>query len=173
MTIFAKSPVELTTENFAPFGRVLEPHAPQYSKSGAGWACYSNIDRIHPDAPLMVGLVYCQEIPNVITALEAHTSREELLWATTRDLYMAVAEPFDLNDPQRKPRADSCVIFRIKAGQAMVIGKGVWHSPAFSVTGEPAYYYFLVEDKPDSINQDANPWIEFADCQGIRLTPER
>ncbi len=169
----AKTPLDLTAETFALYGRVLEPHCQKPSKAGTGWSCYSNIDRLTPTAPLMAGLVFCQAMPPVITALEAHTSREELLWAATEDLYMAVAEPLAIDDPQRKPAANCCEIFRIKAGQAVIIAKGVWHSPAFSATGKPAHYFFLVEDKPDAIDQDAAPWIEFADSETICLASEK
>lgn len=167
MQILPIDVMEITTENFAPYGRVLEPHTDFPTKSGENWRCFSDVDRLRPDSELMAGIVYCNAIPDVITGLEAHTSREELLWSTDRDILMVVAEPDDLEIPERKPDSEKTKVFLIKAGQAVIIGKGVWHSPAFSADGKEAKYFFLVEAKEDSIDQDAAPWISFKNGVGI------
>jgi len=165
-------PIELTLltkENFAPYGRVLEPHTTQPTKSGEGWSCFSDIDRMTPDVPLMVGLVYCGKMPERISSLEGHTSREELLWATDKDLIMVVSEPEEIDNKERKPSIAKTKAFLIKKGEAVIIGKGTWHSPAFSADGEEAKYFFLVEAKADSVDQDSAPWICFDDGNEIMV----
>lgn len=156
----------LTVEAFAPFGRVLEnlPHAP--TKDGEGWSCHSPVDFMITDAPLGVGIVYCSETPARVDSLERHVSREELLWATTEDLLMAVDLPIHLGDPEARPSADTTRVFRIRAGQAMIINRGTWHSPAYAVRGE-SRYFFLVERKPDLVDQDKAPWIPFRGDEAI------
>lgn len=169
MKVFPLKLKDLTTDSFAAFGRVLMPHTDIPTKSGEGWICFSDIDRINPDVPLMVGKVFCSKAPDIIDSLEGHTSREELLWATEKDIVMVVAEPEDINDVNRKPDVSKTSVFHIRKGQAVIIGKGTWHSPAFSLDGSQAEYFFLVEAKKDSIDQDDNPWIQFRDDSAIAI----
>ncbi len=152
---------EITKETFLPYGRLIEEYGEIPTKSGEGWKCFSDVERIYPNAPLMAGIVYCTKVPEVITGLEAHTSREELLWATDKDIIMVVSQPFDLKNPKRQPDVNYTEAFLIKAGQAVIMSKGTWHSPAFSYDGTTAKYFFLVEMKKDDIDQDAAPWISF------------
>lgn len=160
-------PLPLTVESFAPFGRVLEnlPHAP--TKDGDGWSCHSPIDFMITDAPLGVGIVYCSAAP-AIDSLERHVSREELLWATTEDLVMLADLPVHLGDPDAKPVFETARAFHIRAGQAMIINRGTWHSPAFAVSGE-SKYFFLVERKADLVDQDSAPWIPFRGGESITI----
>lgn len=160
-------PEELTTESFAPYGRVLEVPDHACTKQGAGWVCWSPVDFMLPDAPVGVGIVRCGQAPQ-ITALERHVSREELLWTTTRDVVMAVDLPVRLGDALARPNIETTRVFRIKAGQAVIIARGTWHSPAFAVQGE-AEYFFLVEQKADLVDQDAQPWIDFAGGETLEI----
>lgn len=160
-------PEELTTESFAPYGRVLEVPDHACTKQGAGWVCWSPVDFMLPDAPVGVGIVRCGQAPQ-ITALERHVSREELLWTTTRDVVMAVDLPVRLGDALARPNIETTRVFRIKAGQAVIIARGAWHSPAFAVQGE-AEYFFLVEQKADLVDQDAQPWIAFAGGETLEI----
>lgn len=155
-----KDIIELTPEAFAPFGRVLEPHG-EVTKQGGGWRCWSPVDFMTPTAPMGVGIVESGEFPAAVDALERHVSREELLWATTGDLLMAVDLPLRMGDAAARPDARTATVFRIRAGQALILARGVWHSPAFAAAGS-ARYFFAVEFKPDFIDQDAQPWIRFA-----------
>ena len=156
-------PTPLSKEAFAPYGRILEIPQTAPTKWGEGWTCFSDVDRLYPTSPLMVGIVRCERLPSEIRALEAHTSREEMLWAIDQPLIMVVSTPLALADPQRRPSGSDAQAFLIQPGQAVILAKGTWHSPAFSANGTPAVYYFLVEAKTDSIDQDAAPWIPFDD----------
>lgn len=109
-------PEELTTESFAPYGRVLEVPDHACTKQGAGWVCWSPVDFMLPDAPVGVGIVRCGQAPQ-ITALERHVSREELLWTTTRDVVMAVDLPVRLGDALARPNIETTRVFRIKRGR--------------------------------------------------------
>ena len=152
-------PEELTMQSFAPYGRVLEVPDHACTKQGAGWVCWSPVDFMLPDAPVGVGIVRCGQAPH-ITAMERHVSREELLWTTTRDGVMAVDLPVRLGDALARPTIDTTRVFRI--------ARGAWHSPAFAVQGE-AEYFFLVEQKADLVDQDAQPWIAFAGGETLEI----
>lgn len=162
------TPLPLTPQSFAPFGRVLDNYDGPCTKEGENWICYSPVDFLMPDVPMGVGIVYCNTPPTSISALERHVSREELLWATTQDLVMAVDLPIFMGDENALPDAETCKVFLIKAGQAIIINRGTWHSPCFAVEGK-AKYYFLVERKPDLIDQDAQPWIPFQGGETISI----
>ena len=153
----------LTAQSFAPYGRLLEQVGDTPTKAGSGWRCFSQVDFLQPhNAPLGVGIVYCGELPGPITELERHVSREELLWATGSDLLMCVDVPMHLGTPNARPSVETAKVFRIKAGQAVIIARGTWHSPAFAEHGE-AKYFFLVESAKDLVDQDDAPWIPFRD----------
>ena len=81
---------------------------------------------------------------------------------------MAVDLPVRLGDALARPNIETTRVFRIKAGQAVIIARGAWHSPAFAVQGE-AEYFFLVEQKADLVDQDAQPWIDFAGGETLEI----
>ena len=151
---------ELTKESFAPYGRVVFPYRNTITKAGEGWKCCSPMDFVLPDAPMGIGVVYSEELPEKITAMERHVSREEVLWAAKEDLIMLADIPAFLGSFTAKPNPETVKAFRIPAGTVIIIGRGAWHSPAFAVKGTAAYY-FMVEKKKDFIDQDENPWIPF------------
>lgn len=159
---------QLTAESFAPYGRVIEHLDHPCTKSGPGWGCFSPVDFMLPDAPLGVGIVHCERVPEELEALERHVSREELLWTTTENLVMAVDLPIHLGDEYARPNADTTKVFLLKAGQAVILNRGTWHSPAFTLEGESTYF-FLVEWKKDLIDQDAQPWIPFQNEERISV----
>ena len=159
--------VELTDVSFGPYGRVLDNLDRAPTKSGEGWTCYSQVDFLMPKAPMGIGVVYCSEIPDEINAMERHVSREEMLWATTEDVLMCVDLPIHLGDAAARPNVDTAKVFRIRAGQAVIISRGTWHSPAFAVKGN-AKYYFLVECAKDLVDQDDAPWIPFQGDRSIK-----
>ncbi len=162
-----KDLIELAPEAFAPFGRVLEPHG-EITKQGESWQCWSPLDFMTPSAPVGVGIVTCQQFPASVDALERHVSREELLWTTTTSLVMAVDLPLHMGDAEARPNANTTQIFLLSAGQAVILARGVWHSPAFTLEGA-GRYFFAVEFKPDFIDQDKQPWIRFINGEAISL----
>ncbi|MEY8336941.1 ureidoglycolate lyase [Lachnospiraceae bacterium 62-35] len=165
------SVTELTPISFAPYGRVVENYDGAITKQGEHWICYSPVDFILPDAPMGFGIVYSDEVPEKITAMERHVSREEVLWATNEDLIMLVDLPIYLGAGDARPNPETTKAFLIKAGQVVVINRGTWHSPAFAVSGK-AKYYFMVEFKKDLIDQDHDPWIPFENDESIMVSGE-
>lgn len=162
---------ELTVESFAPYGRLVEEYGGEITKSGENWSCCSPVDFVIPQAPIGIGIVISGEVPGQITAMERHVSREEVLWATTKDLVMLVDLPVYLGVRQARPNAETTEAFLIQAGQVVVMNRGTWHSPAFSAEGK-ARYYFMVEWKKDLIDQDENPWIPFQQNEVIGIDRE-
>ncbi|RHW32841.1 hypothetical protein D1B31_21080 [Neobacillus notoginsengisoli] len=151
----------LTSNGFAPYGRVLDFDSSNPTKSGEGWTCYSPVDFLQPTSPMLgIGMVISEKYPKEVTALERHVSREELLWAAREDLVMFVDIPYKLGSESQKPNIYTTKAFLIKAGQAVIMHRGTWHSPAFALEGT-ATYYFAIEFTKDFIDQDEQPWIPF------------
>lgn len=151
----------LTVDNFAPYGRILTIEDLKPSKSGEGWVCYSPIDFMQQVKPMTgIGMVQSSVVPNRITSMERHVSREELLWSTTKSLVLIVDKPSNLGYKYAQPDAQTAKAFLIKAGQAVIMNRGTWHTPAFALDGVVTYF-FAIDTSKDFIDQEKNPWINF------------
>ncbi|WP_342565646.1 ureidoglycolate lyase [Paenibacillus sp. FSL R7-0345] len=153
---------ELTAESFAPYGKVVDIPAAESSKSGDGWDCWSYIQMLDVSEPIGFGLVVTKQRGFTVTAMERHVSREELLLTFDKEIIQPVAHCLDIDDPEEQPDPSTVKAFRIKPGQAIVIGRGVWHSPAYPAA-EDARYLFAIEKKKDTFGDEMiNPWVDFA-----------
>ncbi|MFD2332927.1 ureidoglycolate lyase [Cohnella sp. GCM10020058] len=160
---------ELTPEAFAPYGKVIDLPDGDPSKSGDGWDCWSYIQMLDVSVPIGFGLVVTQRRDSIVDAMERHVSREELLLTFDREIVQPVARCADIDDPEEQPDPASVRCFRIRPGQAIVIGRGVWHSPAYPA-GDDARYLFGIEKKPDKFGDEmVNPWVNFQNDDTIRF----
>lgn len=125
----------LTPEAFRPFGKVIDLPEGAPSKAGDGWDCWSYVQMMDVHEPIGMGLVVTKSREPVVASMERHVSREELLLAFDQEIIQPVAECADIDDPHECPDARTVRCFVIKPGQAIVIGRGVWHSPAYPVHG--------------------------------------
>lgn len=160
---------DLTGTAFAPYGKVIDLPADEPSKTGDGWNCWSYIQMLDLSEPIGFGLVETQQRAFVVTAMERHVSREELLLTFDREIIQPVACCNDIDDPEEQPDPATVKCFRIKPGQAIVIGRGVWHSPAYPAS-EDARYLFAIEKKKDKFGDEmVNPWVDFIGGDTIRF----
>ncbi|GGG70653.1 ureidoglycolate lyase [Paenibacillus radicis (ex Gao et al. 2016)] len=160
---------DLTAQAFAPYGKVIDLPAVDPSKSGDGWDCWSYIQMLDVSEPIGFGLVVTKQREFVVTAMERHVSREELLLTFDRELVQPVAECIDIENPEERPDPATVKCFRIKPGQAIVINRGVWHSPAYPAA-EDARYLFGIEKKKDKFGDEMiNPWVDFIAGHTIRF----
>ncbi|OBZ19303.1 hypothetical protein A8L34_07260 [Bacillus sp. FJAT-27264] len=151
----------LTKEAFEPFGKVID--LPSYAppKTGDGWDCWNYIDMLDVHEPIGFGLVITKKREFLVDAMERHVSREELLLTFDKEIIQPVALCADIDDPDEHPDASTVKCFRIKPGQAIIIGRGVWHSPAYPAHDD-ARYMFAIEKKKDKFGDEMiNPWVDF------------
>lgn len=159
--LLARVPVEdLTPETFAPYGSVIELPKVSPNKVGPGWDCWSPVGFVRAVTTVGVGIVHSQARPLVVTEMERHVSREEILWPTNTEIVQPMALPEKLDDPAAQPDPRTVRAFRIKPGQAIVMVRGAWHSPAYPLQGN-ALYFFAIENKSDDIGDNKNPWVPF------------
>lgn len=167
--LLRKVPIEdLTSEAFAPYGRVVELPKSGPNKLGPGWDCWTPVELIQATTTMGVGIVHTHERPLVITEMERHVSREELLWPTDTEVIQPMALPERLDDPTARPDPKTVRVFLIKPGQAIIMAKGAWHSPAYPLKGSAAYF-FAIETKSDDIGDDKNPWVPFPDSGYVEI----
>ncbi|WP_139997480.1 ureidoglycolate lyase [Paenibacillus paridis] len=160
---------DLTEKAFAPYGKVIDLPASEPSKAGDGWDCWSYIEMLDVTEPIGFGLVVTKRREFVVTAMERHVSREELLLTFDREIVQPVAKCIDIEDPEEHPDSSTVKCFRIKPGQAIVINRGVWHSPAYPAS-EDARYLFGIEKKKDKFGDEMiNPWVNFAGGRTVRF----
>lgn len=151
----------LTKEAFQPYGKVIDLPPGDPSKQGDGWDCWSYIEMLDVDEPVGMGLVVTRRRELVVTTMERHVSREELLLTFDKEIIQPVARCADIDDPEEQPDPLTVKCFLIQPGQAIVIGRGVWHSPAYPA-GEDARYMFAIEKKKDKFGDEmVNPWVDF------------
>ncbi|MEF2966653.1 ureidoglycolate lyase [Paenibacillus sp. M1] len=152
---------ELTEEAFRPFGKVIDLPSAAPSKTGDGWDCWSYVQMLDVDVPVGAGLVVTKEREFQVASMERHVSREELLLPFDKEIIQPVALCANIDDPDECPDPLSVKCFKIKPGQAIILGRGVWHSPAYPVVGD-ARYMFVIEKKQDKFGDEMiKPWVEF------------
>ncbi|ASN04254.1 ureidoglycolate lyase [Virgibacillus necropolis] len=151
----------LNAEDFREFGKVIDiPNTPP-PKTGEGWDCWNYLAMMDTSVPMGMGLVNTKERNFCVEAMERHVSREELLIPLEEEIIQPVAICQDINDPEERPDSNTVQCFRIKPGQGIIINKGVWHSPAYPVSGDTTYL-FAIEKKPDKFGDEmVNPWSQF------------
>lgn len=160
---------DLTGESFAPYGKVVDLPSGEPSKAGDGWDCWSYIQMLDVSEPIGFGLVNTKRREFTVTAMERHVSREELLLTFDREIIQPVARCFDIDDPEERPDPSTVKCFRIKPGQAIVIHRGVWHSPAYPAGGD-ARYLFAIEKKKDKFGDEMiHPWVDFTGGDSVRF----
>jgi ureidoglycolate lyase len=159
----------LTAERFAVYGQVVTlPHTPA-PKTGDGWDCWNYIAMMDVTVPIGMGLVVTRERGCRVDVMERHVSREELLLPFDKEIIQPVARCLDIDDPDEMPDAATVRCFRIRAGQAIIIGKGVWHSAAYPVN-EDATYLFAIEKKADKFGDEmVNPWVAFRGRESVEF----
>ncbi|RXZ78521.1 hypothetical protein EBB07_26635 [Paenibacillaceae bacterium] len=152
---------ELTQESFAPYGKVIDLPDAEPSKTGEGWDCWSYIQMLDVSEPIGFGLVVTNQREPVVTAMERHVSREELLLTFDQEIIQPVAQCLRIDDPDECPDPSTVKCFRIRPGQAIIISRGVWHSPAYPASGD-ARYMFGIEKKKDAFGDEMiHPWVDF------------
>lgn len=151
---------ELSEEAFAPYGNVVCLPNNLPTKKGQGWKCWLPVSLVSITTDLGIGLVVTQERPLVVTEMERHVSREEILWPTDKAVVQPMALPKDLDDPSAVPDPDTVCAFLIKPGQAIVMAKGAWHSAAYPIDKD-TLYFFAIEEKDDAVGDMNDPWVTF------------
>jgi ureidoglycolate lyase len=137
---------ELTPETFAPFGTVLaEPRRTQ-DADGPGWRWWAETALLSGDGrPWGVGYLDLEPAAPRFDWAERHMRTLEAIVATGGDLLAYVAPAEHPEEPLRLPGLDRFRVFRIPAGQGIVMDRGVWHGAPFAAEAATSALVLILE----------------------------
>jgi ureidoglycolate lyase len=114
-------PVEpLSEEAFAPFGRVIDTPSNEPDAVGNLWRWWGDAGLLE-DGQYAVGYLDVDPGRSGFDWAERHPDSDELVIPVCGELLVYVGEPYR--------------VFRVRAGQAVILAKGVWHGAPMAADG--------------------------------------
>lgn len=147
----------LTAEGFAPYGRVIDVPTEPAPFGGDGWGCWFPLGEVKDIDSIAVGYTESLKRDFIIEKMERHETKEEILMPLTDAIIQPMGLPENLDDPNAKPDPETVRAFLLKPGQAIIMNKGAWHSPAYSVEKDTIYVFFA------QTSGETYPWLTFKD----------
>ena len=119
---------DLTPDTFAPFGEVITQPARTKDASGPGWTWWGqNHVLTGGDRNYAIGYLDLQPAELTFDWAERHMYSDELLIPMGEDCLVYVGPPDHPEEPDRLPKLERFRVFRLRKGQGVLLGKGVWH----------------------------------------------
>jgi ureidoglycolate lyase len=124
-----KLPVlELTSAAFAPYGKVIEMPERTQDAAGTGWKWWGENVLMEGDArPYGIGYLDLQPADLRFDWAERHMRSVELLIPVSGDCLVYVGPPDHQDKPDQMPPLERFKVFRVRQGQGVLLGRGVWH----------------------------------------------
>ena len=158
---------DLTQETFAPFGEVISQPARGKDASGPGWTWWGQNHLLAGgDRTYAIGYLDLQPAELIFDWAERHMHSDELLVPMGEDCLVYVGPPDYPDQPERLPDLDRFRVFRLRRGQGVLLGKGVWHGAPMAIdkplnvtvlllkdTGSVDGYIVRFEDRPVQIER--------------------
>lgn len=156
---------DLTAQAFRPFGKIIEQPNRAEDAQGPGWTWWGeNALMENADRPYQIGYLDLKPSELKFDWAERHMRSTELIIPTGGDCLVYVAPPEYPDEPERMPAFDRFQVFKVRAGQAILLDKGVWHGAPLAIdkalnvivlllsrTGEVDLSLVRFEDNPVSI----------------------
>ena len=156
---------DLTEQVFEPFGKIIEQPTRAQDAQGPGWRWWAeNALMESEDRPYQIGYLDLKPAELKFDWAERHMRSAELIIPTGGDCLVYVAPPDYPDEPERMPPFERFQVFRVRAGQAVLLDKGVWHGAPLAIdqplnviilllsrTGEVDLSLVRFEDNPVSI----------------------
>ena len=127
---------ELAAEAFAPFGRVVDVPSGDPDAVGDPWRWWARsavLDR--GERPYAVGYLEVEPGSAGVDWAERHSRSEEMVIPLDGELLVYAAAP----------EPEGFRIFRVRPGQAVILGKGVWHGAPLAPGGRARAIVLLAE----------------------------
>ena len=119
---------ELTSDAFAPFGKVVEQPNRAHDAVGPGWTWWSENHLLEGgDRNYAIGYLDLHPAELGFDWAERHMHSDELLIPMGSDCLVYVGPPDHPEEPMHLPSLESFRVFRLRQGQGVLLGKGVWH----------------------------------------------
>lgn len=119
---------ELSPESFAAFGQVIEQPPRPNDASGPGWRWWGeNLLMAGGERNYAVGYLALEPTALCFDWAERHMHTDELVIPLAGDCMVYAAPSGFPAELGRMPPLESFRAFRVRLGQAVLFGKGVWH----------------------------------------------
>jgi ureidoglycolate lyase len=125
---------DLTVESFTPFGEVITQPARAQDAAGPGWTWWGeNHVMTGGERNYAIGYLDLQPAELSFDWAERHMHSDELLIPMGGDCLVYVGPPDHPGEPDRLPPLEHFRVFRLRQGQGVLLGKGVWHGAPMAV----------------------------------------
>jgi ureidoglycolate lyase len=120
----------LGDEAFRPYGTVLRRPPRAHDAEGPGWRWWGETETLAAaDRPYAVGFLELQPAPHRFDWAERHMRSHEAIVPLSGDCLVYVGPPGNAEDP----RHGGFEVFRVGAGQGVVLAPGVWHGAPLAI----------------------------------------
>ena len=138
---------ELTVEAFAPFGEVVKQPARGKDAQGPGWTWWGE-NHVMAGGDRSYAIGYLDLVPAELSFnwAERHMHSDELLIPMGGDCLVYVGPPDYPEEPDRLPDLERFRVFRLREGQGVLLGKGVWHGAPMALDGHLNVAVLLLKD---------------------------
>ncbi|MDQ4078266.1 MAG: ureidoglycolate lyase [Chloroflexota bacterium] len=137
----------LTTNDFAPFGQVIEQPSQPEDATGPGWQWWAETVRLEADErPYTVGYLHLRPDELRFDWAERHMRSVEMILPVGGDCLVYVGPPEYLDEPDRLPDLDRFQVFHLRRGQGVILNKGVWHGAPLALEQPVEVVVLLLED---------------------------
>jgi len=124
----------LSDETFGRYGAVLARPARRHDAEGPGWRWWAETGTLETaDQPYAVGYLDLQPAAHRFDWAERHMRSPETIVPLTGDCLIYVGPPDHPDDPARMPPTEEFQVFRVGAGQGVVLSPGVWHGAPLAI----------------------------------------
>src|SRR5688572_1398482 len=124
----------LTEQAFRSFGKVIEQPNRAEDAQGSGWKWWGeNALMESADRPYQIGYLDLKPAELKFDWAERHMRSAELIIPAGGDCLVYVAPPEYPDEPERMPAFEHFEVFRVRAGQAVLLDKGVWHGAPLAI----------------------------------------
>jgi ureidoglycolate lyase len=126
---------------FAPFGRVIDQPRRAADADGPGWSWWGE-NELLPASPVGFGIGYLRLEPSPprFDWAERHLHSPELVAPLDGECLVYTGPP----GTDDQPTADGFQVFRVMAGQAVLLSPGVWHGAPLA-TSTPVSVLVLLQ----------------------------
>ena len=144
-----------------PYGRMIAvPKGHIADFSGEGWQCWVPLAELEDGLQWQAGLVHSAARPLLVSEMESHLERPEIVFALDRPLVQTVALPDETN--LSIPDVRSVKAFVIQPGQGLFMEKGIWHGVGLPAGVEGVLYLFLLGSGELYEAGENSGWVPFA-----------
>lgn len=133
MKLYTIKSLELSKEEFAPFGQVIDipKDDPEYITER--FNLWPRLGQVKVNKEIQIGISTFFKRPFRFAQMERHLNSMEVMLFLNGIFYMpfAIAQG---NDPEELPKVDSIKIFKFNSLQGVVLNKCIWHWTPFPLS---------------------------------------